>query len=188
MTPQERQLIDDLFDRLSKLESAPRDPDAAAAIAQGLRGRAQRGLRAGADRAGAGRSAEARQQPHPGTGSRQRAATKSIRRVPRFDARHDLRTRPAARLGAECAAARDSQPPGLEQRPGAAAGPGRRGNIIRNRMARISRTVSSRPMVSPMVARRSRRWAEAAARFSAPRPRRQPAWSADRCCSAASAR
>ncbi len=37
MTPQERQLIDDLFDRLSKLESAPRDPDAAAAIAQGLR-------------------------------------------------------------------------------------------------------------------------------------------------------
>jgi hypothetical protein len=37
MTPQERQLVDDLFDRLSKLESAPRDPDAAAAIAEGLR-------------------------------------------------------------------------------------------------------------------------------------------------------
>jgi hypothetical protein len=37
MTPQERQLVDDLFDRLSKLENAPRDPDAAAAIAQGLR-------------------------------------------------------------------------------------------------------------------------------------------------------
>jgi hypothetical protein len=37
MTPQERQLVDDLFDRLSKMESAPRDPDAAAAIAQGLR-------------------------------------------------------------------------------------------------------------------------------------------------------
>ena len=37
MTPQERQLVDDLFDRLSKTESAPRDPDAAAAIAQGLR-------------------------------------------------------------------------------------------------------------------------------------------------------
>jgi uncharacterized protein len=36
MTPQERQLIDDLFDRLGKLESAPRDPEAAAAIAQGL--------------------------------------------------------------------------------------------------------------------------------------------------------
>jgi uncharacterized protein len=37
MTPQERQLVDDLFDRLSKLESAPRDPDAGAAISQGLR-------------------------------------------------------------------------------------------------------------------------------------------------------
>ena len=37
MTPQERQLIDDLFDRLSTLEEAPRDPEAAASIAQGLR-------------------------------------------------------------------------------------------------------------------------------------------------------
>jgi uncharacterized protein len=37
MTPQERQMIDDLFDRVSKLESAPRDPDAVAAISQGLR-------------------------------------------------------------------------------------------------------------------------------------------------------
>ena len=37
MTPQERQLVDDLFERLSKMESTPRDPDAAASIAQGLR-------------------------------------------------------------------------------------------------------------------------------------------------------
>jgi uncharacterized protein len=37
MTRQERQLIDDLFDRLSKLENSPRDPDAQGAIAQGLR-------------------------------------------------------------------------------------------------------------------------------------------------------
>jgi len=37
MTPQERQLVDDLFDRLSKLENTPRDPDAASAISQGLR-------------------------------------------------------------------------------------------------------------------------------------------------------
>ena len=37
MTPQERQLVDDLFDRLSKMEGAPRDSDATAAIAQGLR-------------------------------------------------------------------------------------------------------------------------------------------------------
>jgi uncharacterized protein len=37
MTPQERQLVDDLFDRLAKVESAPRDPNAAAAIVAGLR-------------------------------------------------------------------------------------------------------------------------------------------------------
>jgi uncharacterized protein len=37
MTPQERQLVDDLFDRLAKLENAPRDPDAIAAISDGLR-------------------------------------------------------------------------------------------------------------------------------------------------------
>ena len=34
MTPQERQMIDDLFDRLARLESAPRDPEAEALIAQ----------------------------------------------------------------------------------------------------------------------------------------------------------
>jgi hypothetical protein len=37
MTPQERQLVDELFDRLSQVESAPRDPDASSAMAQGLR-------------------------------------------------------------------------------------------------------------------------------------------------------
>jgi len=37
MTPQERQLIDDLFDRLAKLEGAPRDSEATSAIMQGLR-------------------------------------------------------------------------------------------------------------------------------------------------------
>lgn len=36
MTPQERQLVDDLFDRLAKVDSAPRDPEASAAIGQGL--------------------------------------------------------------------------------------------------------------------------------------------------------
>lgn len=37
MNPQERQLVDELFDRLAKLEAAPRDPDAAAVITDGLR-------------------------------------------------------------------------------------------------------------------------------------------------------
>src|SRR5262249_21892938 len=37
MTPQERQLIDELFDRLAKVEGTQRDPDAMSAIMQGLR-------------------------------------------------------------------------------------------------------------------------------------------------------
>ncbi|MGO9360047.1 MAG: DUF2076 domain-containing protein [Xanthobacteraceae bacterium] len=37
MTPQERHLIDDLFDRLASLENAPRDPEAERAIIEGLR-------------------------------------------------------------------------------------------------------------------------------------------------------
>lgn len=36
MTPQERQLIDDLFDRLTRLENAPRDSEAMSAIMRGL--------------------------------------------------------------------------------------------------------------------------------------------------------
>ena len=36
MTPQERQLVDDLFDRLAQLEAAPRDAQAERAIAAGL--------------------------------------------------------------------------------------------------------------------------------------------------------
>lgn len=37
MTPQERKLVDELFDRLSRLEAAPREADAESAIADGLR-------------------------------------------------------------------------------------------------------------------------------------------------------
>jgi uncharacterized protein len=37
MTPQERQLVEDLFERLTKLEKTPRDADAERAIAAGLR-------------------------------------------------------------------------------------------------------------------------------------------------------
>ena len=37
MTPQERRLIDELFDRLASLESGPRDPDAVRAINEGLK-------------------------------------------------------------------------------------------------------------------------------------------------------
>jgi hypothetical protein len=37
MTPEERQLIDDLFDRLARLEANPRDAEAERAIAEGLK-------------------------------------------------------------------------------------------------------------------------------------------------------
>jgi hypothetical protein len=37
MTPQERQLVEDLFDRVARLESTPRDPEAERIIADGLR-------------------------------------------------------------------------------------------------------------------------------------------------------
>lgn len=37
MTPQERQLVEDLFDRLARLESVPRDAEAERVIADGLR-------------------------------------------------------------------------------------------------------------------------------------------------------
>ena len=37
MTPQEQELVNQLFDRLAKLESNPRDPDAERLIADGLR-------------------------------------------------------------------------------------------------------------------------------------------------------
>jgi hypothetical protein len=37
MTPQEQELVKELFDRLAKLESNPRDPDAARIVVDGLR-------------------------------------------------------------------------------------------------------------------------------------------------------
>ena len=96
MTPQERQLVDDLFDRLAKLESAPRDPDATAAIAQGLRTRPTRSMRwcrrcwCRTRRSGAPTAASRnwKRQARPSTGPR--------RRLPRFDARRHLRARPVA--------------------------------------------------------------------------------------------
>jgi len=127
MTPQERQLIDDLFDRLSKLENAP----ARSRRRRGYRGRfaqgAQRRLRAGADRPGPGRSAQARQQPHPGTGGRRRRRTASIRRVSsiRCAKRSSGRASHAARYRTSgrpiCRTARQEQRPGASARAAAGA-------------------------------------------------------------------
>ena len=96
MTPQERQLVDDLFDRLSKTESAPRDPDATAAISQGLRSAPNaiyplvqtvllqdEALRRADDRI---QQLESNFKARP---NRVKAG-----RLPRYDARRDLRTGP----------------------------------------------------------------------------------------------
>src|SRR5579863_10658537 len=121
MTPQERQMVDDLFDRLSKTESAPRDPDAVAAIAQGLRV-APNAIYALVQTVlvqdEALKRANSRIQELETANAPARSGR---RRLPRFNARHDIRTKSAARLGSECAAARSRQPSGLEQRPGVAA-------------------------------------------------------------------
>src|SRR6185295_13646206 len=79
----------------------------------------------------AGRSAEARRHADPGIGSGGGSA-KSIRRLPRFDARRDFWAEPVTRLvtwfGAQRACARDRRrrTSGLEYRAGAAAGPASR--------------------------------------------------------------
>ena len=126
MTPQERQLVDDLFDRLSKLENAPRDPDAGAAISQGLR-KAPNAVYALVqtvllqDEALKRAHDRIQELENDGAGERPQAGgfLNSMRET-------HLRTSSAARLGAECAAARDAQPSDLEQRPGDAAGTGSR--------------------------------------------------------------
>ena len=150
MTPQERQLIDDLFDRLAKLESAKRDPEAMSAIMQGLRN-APNAVYALVQTAlvqdEALKRADMRIQELEAAAGQQ---PKSIRRLPRFDARRDLRAEPAAHgsvpnvRAPEIAGIR-RRPCGLEHRPGVAAGP----------TARTIQSAGLRP--SPMAARSSSR-------------------------------
>ena len=183
MTPQERQLIDDLFDRLAKLESAPRDPEAMSAIMQGLRN-APNAVYALVQTAlvqdEALKRADMRIQELEAVAGR----AKSIRRLPRFDARRDLRAEPVARFAHGSvpnvrAPEMRRQPPGLEHAARSCSRPSRPDNTISRP------TASSPPMARTQQPPRS---AAAAARFSAPRRRPRPAWSAARCWPAASAR
>ena len=120
MTPQERQMIDDLFDRLARVESAPRDPDAVAAIAQGLR-KAPNAVYALVQTVlvqdEALKRANSRIQELEAAGAPAQQPSGGF-----LDSMRDaiFGQEPAARLGAERPAAR--RPPGLEQRPGDAAG------------------------------------------------------------------
>ena len=98
MTPQERQLIDDLFDRLARLENAPRDGEAMSAIMQGLR-KAPNAVYALVQTTlvqdEALKRADSRiQELEAATGQQNQPA-----RIPRFDARRDFRAEPATRPG-----------------------------------------------------------------------------------------
>jgi hypothetical protein len=122
MTPQERQLVDDLFDRLAKLENAPRDPDAVAAISQGLR-KAPNAVYALVQTALL--QDEALKRANSRIQELEAASPNSaVRRLPRFDARRDLRTNASRAVRCRTSAHPTRQPPGLEQRPGDAAGAG----------------------------------------------------------------
>ncbi len=105
MTPQERQMIDELFDRLARVEAAPRDPDAEAAIAQAWQrapNAPTRWCRPYWCRTKRLKRANARIQELEG---RRAAAEQLPRRLPQFDARHPVWAKPRARFGAERAAA-----------------------------------------------------------------------------------
>ena len=152
MTPQERQLIDDLFDRLSKLEGSPRD-------------RRRRG-RDHARACGARRTRPMRwcrrcwcrtrrsSAPMPASRNSKARAPEpaAVRQLPRFDARCRLRTGPAAERGSV---------PNVRA-PDAAAGrcgtPGKR-----CRRATARRTVTASPRLRPALWRAAaaagaRRW------------------------------
>ena len=124
MTPQERQLIDDLFDRLSRLENSPRDPDAQGAIAQGLR-TAPNAVYALVQTAlvqdEALRRAHERIQELEGGAPEQRQPGGFLDSMRDSIFGQDQRQEASARLGAECPRARHGRSPGLEQRPGDAA-------------------------------------------------------------------
>ena len=124
MTPQERQLVDDLFDRLAKVESAPRDPRRVGCD----RGRPAQGaqcdLCAGADRAGAGRGAQARRMPASRSWSR-RHAPATGQSGGFLDSMRDAVFGKEQRGSVPNVPPPAPEPPGLELRPGAAAIAGR---------------------------------------------------------------
>ena len=163
MTPQERQLIDELFDRLASLENAPRDPDAEAMISEGLRRRRTRSIRwcrpcwCRTRRSSAPTPASANYEQRA---RRAAAAERAAARLPRQHARRAVRPRGAARLGAAVrpGGAPMGAPPGIADRAGS------------RRTAAISRRLSAGRADAGAAAA-----AAAAARSSAPRRRLRPA-------------
>ena len=169
MTPQERQLINELFQRLASLESNPRDPDAEAMIREGLR-RAPNAVYSlvqsvlvqdEALKAANNRIQDYEQQfggPQQGEQQQPRGFLDSMRGL-------GLRPRRAARLRAARAAGRSAG-----RRTVRPVGPAAR-------LIRRSRAISSSRVIPPAIrlARRcSRRAVAEAVHSSARRPRRRP--------------
>ena len=131
MTPQERQLIDDLFDRLAKLESAKRDPEAMSAIMQGLRN-APNAVYALVQTAlvqdEALKRADMRiQELEAGAGQQDiNPAASSIRCATRSSGRTSNMASTKVRCPTFARPRWRRQPSGLEHRPGVAAGPAAR--------------------------------------------------------------
>ena len=181
MTPQERQLIDDLFDRLAKLESAPRDPEAMSAIMQGLRNApnaiyalVQTALVQDEALKRANDRIQELESGHAGEQNQSGGFLDSMRDTI-FGQSQPRGSVPNVR------------PPGMGSRP-----IWNSGQVMQQAQTR-SRTIQSGAGYGQQPAMASAQQpppfgAAAAARSSEPRRRQRPAWSADRCCSAASAR
>jgi len=169
------QLIDDLFDRLSKLEGSPRDADAEAAIISGLRRAPNAALCVGADGAGAGRGAQ-RANARIGELEEAMALGNSSPAVSSFHAPMRFRTGPARpRLGAQRSRA------DAGSRPAWNTGQALRPAMAR-RPAKADRDMASlwRKQPPPVPG------GGGGGRSSARPLRLPPAWSAARCCSPAS--
>ena len=167
MTPQERQLMAELFDRLATLENTPRDPDAEAMIREGFR-RAPNAAYALVqtvlvqDEALKAANNHIQQYEQ----AQARAATGAAARLSRLDARQPVRPRGAARLGTARAASwrravrrPDGRASGLWRRPVGAGATGL-----------SARWYQQAPRCSSRLRNRA-----AAARSSAPRQPPRPA-------------
>ena len=101
MTPAERQLVTELFDRLATLEDAPRDPEAERAIRDGLR-QAPNAVYALVQTVLVQDEAlKQRQRPHRGTrGRARRSNRRNAGRFPRQHARQHLGRRSRDSIGA----------------------------------------------------------------------------------------
>ena len=191
MTPQERQLIDDLFDRLARLESTPRDPEAMSAIMQGLR-QAPNAVYALVQTAlvqdeALKRANDRIQELEGGHGGEQNQSGGFLDSM-----RDAIFGQNQPRGSVPQGSVPNVRAPGVGGRPVWNSGEvmqQTQGGQQGGRPVWSSSPVTVSPLTASLTARSKRRSAAAVAdRSSEPQRRQRPAWSVVRCCSAASAR